>query len=304
MKSSNAALFAQLTKLTQGLDFPISCGSNPIHPFIWEVETLGEFNIENLLKTETPNFSEYREGGKIMQIGDLEAFWYFNLTQVKKHNPENLRNFQTLINLLQSHLKNLEALKIRTLYNPEDYFHIIVGQTESREWVGIEANIPADSHDCVSMGIRNSEQIKQSEYQPQTEDTTNLVKRLQQISQDLEFFEPENFMSYPLKGGIVRVGATRASVIHSLLEALGFAKTFPVCKFFYEREYYEELDIEEDDELKAVFQGYLVLDEFLSENLSNLRTYMLGMMVCYFFYIIGQTSSGDWAGVTSYAAWA
>ncbi|OKH32551.1 hypothetical protein NIES2119_25780 [[Phormidium ambiguum] IAM M-71] len=74
MKSSNAELFAQLTEVTKDLEFPISCSTNPIQPFIWEVETQGEFNIENLLKTATPDFSEYSEGGKILRNGDLEAY--------------------------------------------------------------------------------------------------------------------------------------------------------------------------------------------------------------------------------------
>ncbi|MFB2838585.1 nuclease A inhibitor family protein [Floridanema evergladense] len=297
MKSSNAELFAQLTEVTKDLEFPISCSSNPIHPFIWEVETLGEFNIESLLKTTTPDFSEYSEGGKIMRNGDLEAYWQLVLLQAQKHSPETLQKYQTLINLLKSHLTNLELLKIRTLHDPKDNFHIIVGQSASGEWVGISANIPADNEDCGQMGIYNSEQIFVNQYQPETEATANLVDRLQQLSQHLDFFEPEIFGFYTDKGWTVRVGATRESMIHSLLEAIGFARTFPVCKMFHEEEYYDEEELSDA-------QVYLALDEFLLANISNLRTYMFGMTVSYVFYIVGQTSSGDWAGVTSLAAWA
>ncbi|MFB2837460.1 nuclease A inhibitor family protein, partial [Floridanema evergladense] len=200
-------------------------------------------------------------------------------------------------NLLQSHLTNLELLKIRTLHDPKDNFHIIIGMTASGEWVGISANIPTDNEDCGQMGIYNSEQIKESEYQSENEATANLVDRLQQVLQDLDFFEPEIFGFYTDKGWTVRVGATRASMIHSLLEAIGFARTFPVCKLFHEEEYYGEEELSDA-------QVYLVLDEFLEANISNLRTYMFGMTVSYVFYIVGQTSSGDWAGVTSFAAWA
>lgn len=49
MKSSNAELFAQLTEVTKDLEFPISCSTNPIQPFIWEAKTQGEFNIERKL---------------------------------------------------------------------------------------------------------------------------------------------------------------------------------------------------------------------------------------------------------------
>lgn len=296
MKSSNAELFARLTKLTQGLEFPISCSSNPIHPFIWEVETQGELNIENLLKTPTPDFCGYREGGKILRNGDLEEYWQLVLSQAQNQSTETLQNYQTLINLLQFHLTNLELLKIRTLHDPKDNFHIIVGMAASGEWVGISANIPADSEDCGQMGIYNSQQIKESEYQPENEATANLVDRLQQVLQDLDFFEPEIFGFYTDKGWTVRVGATRATMIHSLLEAIGFARAFPVCKMFHEEEYI-------DEELEDA-QVYLVLDEFLEENIRDLRTYMFGMTVSYVFYIIGQTSSGDWAGITSLAAWA
>lgn len=191
MKSTNAELFAQLTKLTQGLEFPVSCSSNPIHPFIWEVETLGEFNIESLLKTATPDFSEYSEGGKIMQNGDLEAYLQLVLSQALLHSTDTLERYQILIDLLQSHLTNLELLKIRTLSDPKNNFHIIIGMTASGEWMGISANIPADNEDCGQMGIYNSEQIFVNQYQSENEATANLVDRLQQVLQVLEFFEPE-----------------------------------------------------------------------------------------------------------------
>lgn len=274
MKSSNAELFAQLTKLTQGLEFPVSCSSHPIHPFIWEVETQGEFNIENLLKTTTPDFCDYIEGGKIMRNGDLEPYLELILSQAQKQSTKTLQNYQTLINLLQSQVINLELLKIRALYDPKDNFHIIIGITASGEWVGISGNIPADSEDCDQMGIDNAQQIKGSEYQPENEATVDLVDRLQQVLQDLEFFEPEIFGFYTDKGWTVRVGETREALIHSLLEAIGFARTFPVCKLFHESEYYGEEEL-----LNA--RGYLVLDEFLSENLINLRTYMFGMTTSY-----------------------
>jgi hypothetical protein len=296
MKSSNTELLAQLTELTKDLEFPVSCSSNPIHPFIWEVNVQGELNIENLIKTETPNFLEYSEGGEMMRTGDLEAYLQFLLSQAEKHSSETLQNYQTLIDLLKSRLSNLELLKIRTLHDPRDSFHIIIGITTSGEWIGISPNIPTECDDCGQMGIYNSDQIFLTEYQTQTEATANLVNRLQPILQDLDFFEPEIWGFYTNKGWTVRVGATREEMIHSLLEAIGFARTFPVVKLFHEEEYYE-------DEVEDA-RVYQVLDEFVEANISNLRTYMLGMTVSYVFYIIGQTPSGDWAGVTSLAAWA
>jgi hypothetical protein len=51
MKPINAEIIAQLTELTQNFDFPLSESSEPVNPFLWEVEARGEFNIENLLKS-------------------------------------------------------------------------------------------------------------------------------------------------------------------------------------------------------------------------------------------------------------
>lgn len=296
MKPSNAELLAQLTQLTQDLEFPVSCSSQPIIPFIWEVEERGELNIENLLKTETPNFSEYSAGGIIMRLGNLEEYLQYLLSESEKRSSEIWQKYQTLINILQTNLTNLELLKIRTLHDPKDNFHIIVGMTSSGEWVGISPNIPADADDCDQMGIYNTERILLTEYQPQTEITINLVNGLKPILQDLEYYEPEIFGFYTDQSWTVRVGETREFMIYSLLEAINFARTFPVVKFFHEEEYYE-------DEIEDA-RVYQVLDEFLEENISNLRTYMFGMTVSYVFYIIGQTPSGDWAGVTSLAAWA
>ncbi|HLP86988.1 MAG TPA: nuclease A inhibitor family protein [Nostocaceae cyanobacterium] len=296
MKSSNAELLAQLTELTKDLEFPVSCSDYSINPFIWEVEERGELNIENLLKTETPNFSEYSAGGIIMRTGNLEEYLQYLLSEAEKRSSEIREKYQTLINILQTNLTNLELLKIRTLHDPKDNFHIIVGMTSSGEWVGISPNIPADAEDCDQMGIYNTERILLPEYEPQTEVTINLVNRLKPILEDLEFYEPEIFGFYTDQGWTIRVGETRELMIHGLLDAIDFVRTFPLVKFFHEEEYYE-------DEIEDA-RVYQVLDEFLEENISNLRTYMVGMTVSYVFYIIGQTPSGDWAGVTSLAAWA
>jgi hypothetical protein len=299
MKFSNTELLAKPTEATHSLDFRFSAVSNPIHPFFWELETQGELNIENLFKTATPDFNEYREGGQIMRNGNLQAYWQFVLSEAQKQSPEALQKYQTLINLMQSQLANLELLKIRTLHDPSDSFHVIAGTTASGEWVGICANILIDSDDdyqgidCYEMGINNSEQIFNSKYQPQNEATANFVDRVQQISQDLEFFELEQSSFDTNKGWRVQGGATRATAIHNLLECIGFARTFPACKML--REEREQEDYE---------RPYFVLEELLEQNLSNLRTYIFGIMSSYVLYIIGQTSSGDWAGVTSLAVWA
>lgn len=300
MKSSNAELLAQLTELTRDLDFPFSQATNPIHPFLWEVEVQGELTIENLLKTETPNFWSYTDDGTIIQSGNLQEYWHFVLQEAQKHSLKIFQKYQSLIDLLQVNLSHIELIKVRTLHDSKHKFYIILGVTKSEEWVGISPNISMECDECHSMGIYKTEQNFLMEYQPQTDITANFLPYLQPILQDLEFYEPDVWGYYPDKGWTIRVGASKEFVVHSLLEAISFSRTFPVCQFFKESEYeeYEDGD-EEMEELKL----YKALDEFLAANLTNLRSYIFGVRVSYVLYVIGKTASGDWAGVTSMAVW-
>jgi hypothetical protein len=301
MKSTTSQILARLTELTQGLDFPSSESTDPILPFIWDRSEKGEFNLEKLFKTQILDFYYFAKGGPIIQTGNLEAYFKFCLQEAEKHNSETHRKYQTLLDTLRNNLINLELLDIREMYQGGN-FHILLGMTRSGDFLGISPNITSPDYRVSvgyyansDMGIYEKEQIFLESFQPQTDITASLLSRLESALQDLVFFEPDTGDYYPGKGWTVRAGATREFTIHSLLEAIGYVRNYPPCQFYTPqmREADEEYGYDEDNE------RYRALDEFLATNLTNLCTYIVYVEVNYFYFVIGQTSSGDWAGVIS-----
>jgi hypothetical protein len=287
LKPRNAEFFLQLQEVTKGLDFPSSASDNPINPFLWELETKGQLTIENLLRAETPNFDQYRSGGEIIQVANLDNYWQ-SLCQERENSP-------TVIELLKTHTSFLEAAHIRSLDDLHDSFRIVFGSTTSGEWIGISPRIPADFEEWNPRGTGSP---LLPIYVPQTQITRDLLARLEPLLPDLDFDEPNFWGGYRFKGFIVRVGATRELMFSSLLDSIGFARKFPFLKF---TPVVSEEDEGEDEEVLVATQA---LDTLLQSNLSNLHTYLFGICTCYNIYAIGQTQEGDWAGVASMAVWA
>lgn len=290
MKPKTAELLAQLRELTQGLSFPISESDYWVKPFVWDVDQQGEFTLEKFLISQTPNFSYYRSGGQIMQPLTLDEYWQYSFHAVQQ-NPEISQQYETLRELLQTYTVNLEGAKIRTLNDPKDSFPILLGQTKSGEWIGISPEVYADFEQWEGGDTMTAGEPLLTPELPQTELTKELLDQLEPILPNLLLDASPSW--YLLKGFIVRVGSNRESMLTILLDNLGFARTVPFCQFAYFDEYDE---IEERETRER-------LDQFLTSNLSNLRTYLLGICTCYHIYTMGQTSDGDWVGVSSIAVW-
>jgi hypothetical protein len=92
--------------------------------------------------------------------------------------------------------------------------------------------------------------------------------------------------------------ANKEFVLNSLLEAVGFVNTFAFQEFSKEAENYEGYPDEMED-----YTRLKPIDEFLVNNLSNLREYVVGCMSVFYLYDVGQTSDGDWIGVRTVAIW-
>lgn len=290
MKPKTAELLAQLRELTQGFAFPISESDYWVKPFVWEVERQGEFTLEKFLRSETPNYSYYRSGGQIMQPLSVEDFWQSCLHSAQQ-NPGIIQQYELFRELLQTYLVHLEAAKIRTLNDPKDSFLILLGTTQSGEWVGISPDVYSEFQQWEGGDIITQGEPLLTPELPQTKLTKELLTQLEPILPHLEMGEPQTW--YLLKGFIGRVGSNRESMLTSLLDSIGFARTVPFCQFAYFDEYDEIEDIETRERL----------DQFLTSNLSNLRTYLFGICTCYHIYTMGQTSDGDWVGVSSIAVW-
>lgn len=288
MKSNNVKLLQQLAKFTADLEFPWSDSDYPIYPFLWEREVSGEFTIENLFRSVTPQFEPYEEGGKILKTANLEDY----LKQVWQKTPKH----QKAIELLKNNTSSLEVAEIRSLDNPPDTFKILLGQTKSGEWIGIAPQIPADFEEYTPTGDMIIGEPLLPIYLPQTATNFELLNKLEPLLADLDFCEINLLGGFTDTGFILRFGETRESMFNNLLDAIGFARTFPFQKLTPDTD--SEDDFEE--EYMEATQG---IDDLLQSNLTNLHTYLFGIGCCYNIYFIGQTPDGDVAGVVSMAVW-
>ena len=290
MKPKTAELLAQLRELTQDFSFPISESDYWVKPFVWDIDHQGEFTLEKFLRSETPNFSYYRSQGQMMQSLSIEEFWQYCFYSAQQH-PELTQQYESFRELLQTYTVELEAAKIRTLNDPKDSFPILLGQTKSGEWIGISPEVYADFEQWGGGDTIIAGEPLLTPEPPQTELTKDLLNQLEPILPNLKLDALPSW--YFQEGFIVRVGSNREAMLTLLLDNLGFARTVPFCQF----DYFDEYDEIEEREIRQR------LDQFLTSNLSNLRTYLLGICTCYHIYTMGQTSDGDWVGVSSIAVW-
>lgn len=301
MKSSNANLLAQLEEVTPGICLYYSDAEFGFTPVIWEVDQQGELTIENLLRTVTPAVPEYQLGGSIIQSANLDDYLRMIHREARKHDPdiatEIEREYQSLIKLLQSSLTLLEVAVVRELNAPDRTFRIIFGCTKSGEWIGISPNLYAEFQEMAPHGEYMNGQPLLPVYSPQTEFTAELLQRLEPLVENLRFYETQPLTAVAddkNQGLIVRVGANRELMVNSLLDAMGYARTFPYRPFYLDAQ--EDNDEEFANELKP-------LDLLLQSRLSNLRMYLFGLVCTYHIYVLGQTSDGDWAGVATIGVW-
>jgi hypothetical protein len=301
MKSSNANLLAQLEEVTPGICLYYSDAEYGFAPLIWEVDQQGEFTIENLLRTETPRLPQYQLGGPIIQSANLDDYLQIIHQEAQRHNPDMAvvieRRYQKLIRLLKSSLTLLEVAEVRDLNEPNAKFRIIFGQTKSGEWIGIAPDLDSEFQEMAPYGEYINGQPLLPIHPPQTEITAELLNRIEPLLEDLKFYETQPLTAIyhgMNEGFIVRLGANRELMINSLLDAIGFARTFPYKPFYLDAQ--EDNDEEFANELKP-------LDLLLQSRLNNLRMYLFGLVCTYHIYVLGQTSDGDWAGVSTIGVW-
>ncbi|MFM7406561.1 MAG: nuclease A inhibitor family protein [Cuspidothrix sp.] len=288
MKNNNVKLLKQLSKLTQDLEFPWSDSDYPIYSFLWEIEALGEFTIENLFRKVTPQFEPYEEGGHILKTANLEDY----LQKVWQRTPKH----QKAIELIKKNTSFLEVVEIRSLDNPSDTFKILLGQTKSGEWMGISPQIPADFEEYSPQGEMIIGEPLLPIYLPQTSENFELFNHLETLLADLDFCEINLLGGFSDIGFIIRFGETRELMFNNLLDAIGFARTFPLQPLTPDTDSEDDFD----EEYLEATQG---IDNLVQSQLTNSRTYLFGIGCCYTIYFVGETSDGDVAGVVSMAVW-
>lgn len=278
MKPSNAELVAQLQAATEGLLFP-SENEYPFKTFVFEVESQGDFTVENFLQT-----------AGFMKPVNLDDFLQF----VSEIAPESSQNYQEIINFLELYTTSSQIYRISLEDESGEYeaFHILVGNTKDGDWIGICPKIDTEP------SARRSEKFLIESSTLVKESTLELKTKLEPLLAKLKFIVIEYYEKNQEKQGFVlEIADTRAVMMKKLLDSIGFVKT---CAF---KGFSENAEENDDPESREYFEKFKPLDELLKSRLTNLREYVIGGMAVYYLYDIGQTPYEDWVGVWTIAIW-
>jgi Nuclease A inhibitor-like protein len=313
----NTEILSRLENLTQEL---WCSDAGRVKPFIWEVAQQGELTTKNLLL-----FNEIWDRPSVKQV-DLEAFSerlkerggaYYSPIQL------NEQRVRSLLDILQSKLTDLE---IYLCYFPDVVFDIYIGKTQNDLWFGV----------CTPVEYEYRRMRNRFNYAFRAGNSENLLIKSSVVpdSDIIELQDPlmeEGF--YPGEDmpddEIFRweIGESSDEVLEKILLSFKFliVQEFQDIQEFvlnfdvnlrslkeegpWEKEidvYIDpvsgeasEIEVDSDTPIYPRSKDYRELDSFLKCQLTNLRIYSIGVVLChdYNVYVVGNTPTGDWAGV-------
>ncbi|MEM9503544.1 MAG: nuclease A inhibitor family protein, partial [Cyanobacteria bacterium P01_E01_bin.43] len=132
------------------------------------------------------------------------------------------------------------------------------------------------------------------------EATLSLIEEIKQRLMGMElwtkqFFEP----NFHAERFVVRVSKTKQNLLSSLATAAGFTRASEFLNLNSE----DDLDEYDSEAVRQSEARLKVLDQWMTDNLKNLRSYEVGCMSVFYVYKIGQNVDGDWVGVTTVGIW-
>jgi uncharacterized protein YjbI with pentapeptide repeats len=267
----NQELLSQLREACTDLTYG-SESNYPYEVFLWETDSLGDFNLEELLKI----FGSIRELSSdefcSENLDNLE--WLMPIADnasLLKKNKEVIQAFRTLLAPLEGYLTNIQILRLAV---PEQNFYIVLGNTPSGDWFG--------------MSTQASSSLEQQHYSSQVFRVKDLAVAKSDNQELILVVENAiagvRFSSEYLDCFVWEIAEQRSALIHNLLDTVRITTTNEVkCIFGFEED--------EDDSESSEGQA----NRLVMENLSSLRLYRLneGEIDLYF---VGQTKNGDWIG--------
>lgn len=275
MKPENVALAGELAVVTDNLIFS---WDGMISPFVWEIEEKGAWSAYNLVMQN-----------KVWSNPSLKVCNFEEFNQGVRNKAEK-DEAQNLYEVLKSHLEDFEFY---TAYYSDDIFCIYVGRTADSDWIGIGTEFDFDPHASLIAHYETSKSYEFKSVLPSSA-ALQVISNLEQAG----FYEAKvpvwHFDYRKLeKQYIYQVSQQKEELVERILIA---------SRFLAIREFGEGIDVLgnefavcEDDPQK----DYKQLDRLLKSRLTNLRIYMVGLPSSGEFdiYVIGNTSTGDYAGV-------
>jgi hypothetical protein len=324
MKPATEQLLGTLELLTNDLKFEVPRETSVWHqitPFSWDIEAQGELNALNLLKFKgvvqltdaevaIANWQAIEQQGTPTEDGhyaperDERENILDEATQAKR-----IAAYQSLLQLLKAELQELQVYSFSC--NQSDSYrdgtytsYAIVGRTQDNDWICLASTVPEQT-ELKDQEISRSSDTEISASKPLGAHASAIVSRIEKILTELPPLEIygyyEGGYDYTYEHKILyKAAATRELAFENaadLVEIDQFKGFYLDSDYFCKEIHYDYKAEEEDLELDQLYLRYQKLNQFLTQNLSNLTVYRFIFWDWDYIFVLGQTQAGDWLGV-------
>jgi Nuclease A inhibitor-like protein len=291
------ALIPQLQAAAEPLLY-LSESAYPLQPFTFRVTERRTFGIGPLLQT----------------LGLLQIqTWDTCLSQICGSlgtTPRMRGAFQEIKHTLETQLTQVEVYRVGQ-HAPGDegwddrgtiVFPLLLGQSPEGDWVGLCPKFRADAMASAERIRPTIDRMMAKGADPVTISTLKIISDLKTSLVGYPLIVQSDNACKLVDEFFWKAAATKDNLLNELLQSTGFLKIFPFQGFSNSLvDGYRPEQLTPDQ--RRFYERFFTLDHLLRVNLTDLQEYIIGGYTHFHLAAIGQTSEGDWAGISTQAVW-
>lgn len=267
-----------------------------IYPFVWEVSNNGEFNAFNL---------SFSQGWLKLTDRDVVLKNWHEMKYLESFNAFHIKNEEKIIrqnkvtNLFQIINQNLQAISsfnITTYYSNE--VGLIVGKTTDNNWIAVCHTLYKETY-IPRQQIHRTEINQSSQTLPLAGETVNLIAEIEAVISDLGVISLQGDFGGGYGYGydhkfVYGVAKTKEQAIEKALQKSGVLEISKFHSF-----YPDSIDSREDEDNynSRQVEKYNKINLFFANKFTDVMMYRFSFWIAENIYIIGETQSGDRAGI-------
>lgn len=300
MQPETEQIFATLELLLdQSLPFelPGHEDGGHIYPFVWDGSKQEEFNVLSLchangwlkLTDVDATIKDWQEMNYAKHFPD------FSLDSKRKNAL--IHQFESLFQVLNSNLDNLESYIFNSGYSFGSNPSVILGKTKDEDWICISPTVYTET--TISQQQISRSSIPKQTLQSLGKNTLAILAQIQPISSEIGITSLNGDLGggymYDYAHQIVYAAATKELALAGVLRASGTLEIAHFNGFFSDRKYLEDWYFDYD--INEISQKYENINQFFSQAFPKVVMYRFSFWTQENIYTIGQTRKGDWAGI-------
>ncbi|MDZ8030395.1 nuclease A inhibitor family protein [Nostoc sp. DedSLP04] len=289
----------------QYLNFHLPNNENScLEPFFWDITQKGDFSLLNLghdrgwitltdIDVAVKSWQALERRGYLNPDDDPGDYEDEDIISFELAD-ERAKIYQTLADTIQKNIYNIEVFKFSQI--PAYSFYVVLGQNQENNWFCFSQTVARETKLEGEIKCYNIPDLTM-----QSSLDSNTAKLKDEFQQIINQLQPISIYGYYGGGYDYRfnhylVTGIANSKEKALLIALHQAGMLDIARFYEFSP--EALSWRWDkDEMVNFYPKYQKINQFLTQNLSDLR-----MIRCSFWnreciYVIGQTNAGDVTGI-------